>query len=656
MIWVAKIKDVQELAIEEGAQQLILKARNEGIATAFDRAAANDPRCGFGLAGVCCRQCLEGPCRIMPGGKGAQRGVCGATADTIVARNFLGLMTSGAAPHVEHAREVVLTLLETVEGKAPYTIKEPEKLIRLAGMLGIEVDGRPINEIGHDVAMAALDDFGRQYGVMKWLEIHTAPATVARWKELGIAPVNPHLEIAKSVNRQAMGVDADPVNLLLGSLTMGLVDGYGGLHLSTDLQDVLLGVPRAVETSYRLGVLKEDHINIAVHGHIPMLSDKVVEWSERLRDEAVAVGAKGINVVGVCCTGNEVMMRKGIPSAGAYAGQELPIISGVLEAMVVDCQCIMPSLPEIAQCYHTEIISTLSYAKVPGASHVEFTPETADEGAREIVRKAIAAFPRRDPAKVSVPTETQKAMVGFSTEQVVEALAALNPADPLKPLVDAIASGQILGAAAIIGCVNPRLKQDWANTEVAKELLKHNVLVVTTGCSAHSLGKAGILSTDGLQYCGEGLKGVLKAVGQAVGMESLPAALHMGSCVDNSRVAEVLGALATYLNVPISALPAVGSCPETHSPKAFAIGGYFLAHGVDVHVGVGAPTEGSPLVEQVLTGSKEEYPVTLDGLFGGRLMVEPDPHKAAQLMLERIIAKRKALGLPCPEISVGEGA
>ncbi len=651
----AKVRDVQDLAMETGVQELVLKARSEGIMTAFDRASANDPRCGFGLAGVCCKQCLEGPCRIMPGSKGAQRGVCGATADTIVARNLLGMMTSGAAPHVEHAREVVLTLLEACEGKAPYEIREPEKLIDLAGRLGIEVDGKDIRTVGKEVALAALEDFGRQTGIMKWVEMHTDPKTVSRWLELGIAPVNPHLEIAKSTNRQAMGVDADPVSLVLGSVTMGLVDGYGGLHMSTDLQDVLFGVPRAIETTYRIGVLKEDYVNIAVHGHIPMLSDKVVQWAELLEAEAVAEGAKGINVVGVCCTGNEVLMRRGIPSAGSYANQELVIISGVLEAMVVDCQCVMPSLPEIAQCYHTEVITTMSYAKIPGATHVEFTPQTADEAAMQIVRKAIAAYKRRDPAKVQIPKETVKATVGFSMEQIVEALGQVNSEDPLKPLVDAIASGQILGAAAIIGCTNPRLKQDWANTEVAKHLLRNNVLVVTTGCSAHSLGKAGLLSTDGLQYCGEGLRQFLETVGRAVGREALPAALHMGSCVDNSRVGALLSALASYLKVPIGALPVVGSCPETHSPKAFAIGGYFLAHGVDVHVGVPAPIEGSALVQQILTGSKEEHPVTLEGLLGGRLMVEADPVKAAELMLERIRSKRRALGLPCPETTFVEG-
>lgn len=642
-----KIRDVQEVTFEIGAQELLTKARNEGIVTAFDRASAMEPRCGFGLAGICCRQCLEGPCRITPR---TPRGICGADADTIVARNFLGMMTSGAAAHVEHAREVALTLLAACEGTAPYEVKEPEKLLRLARKLGIPTEGRSLTEVGADVARAALEDFGRQHGVMKWVEIHTDPKTLAKWNELGITPVNPHLEIVKSTNKQAMGVDADPLNLMLGAITMGLVDGYGGLYLSTDLQDVLLGVPHATETAYCLGVLKPECVNIAVHGHIPVLSDKVVQWADALAQEARSVGAEGINVVGVCCSGNELLMRRGIPSAGNYASQELPIITGILDAMVVDCQCVMPSLPEVARCYHTEIITTMSYAKIPGATHIEFTPENADDAAIAIVRRAIAAFPRRDPARIHLPTGVQRAMVGFSFEQILEALAALDPAEPLKPLADAIRSGQILGVAAVVGCTNPRSKQDWANIEFTKELLRHNVLVVTTGCVAHSLGKAGILSTDGLQHCGDGLEEFLAAVGRAAGLEALPPALHMGSCVDNSRVADLLNALAAYLDVSIAQLPVVASSPETHSPKAYAIGGFFLAHGVDVHVGVAAAFSGSKFVTDLLTARKGEAPVTLEAILGARLVVEPDPYKAASIMLQRLVEKRRALGMPCPEL------
>ncbi|AEG59136.1 anaerobic carbon-monoxide dehydrogenase catalytic subunit [Desulforamulus ruminis] len=638
------LPDVKDLSLDTGVQELLVKARNEGIATAFDRAVKMS-QCGFGSAGVCCKQCLEGPCRIAPNGKGPRAGVCGANVDTIVARNFLNTVTQGTASHAEHAREVAHAILEAVEGKAPYTIQDTGKLKALAQGLGITVEGKGINQLAKEVAHKALEDFQKQQGPLHWLKLKGQTKEVENWEKLGLLPVNAHLEVAKSMARQVMGGDADPANLLLGAITMSLVDGFAGLHMSTDLQDVLLGTPKAVKAQYRLGVIKEEMVNISVHGHIPLLAEKVVEWAGKLKEEARKVGAEGINVVGVCCSGNEILMRKGVNVATNYASQELPIVTGALEAMVVDIQCIMPGLQTVASCYHTEIITTLPYAKISGASHVEFSAERADEAAREIVMRAVANFKKRDPRKIAIPNEVTEAYAGFSVEQIVEALKAVNPDDPLKPLVDAIAGGQILGAVAIVGCTNPRKKQDYDNLTLAMELIKNNVLVVATGCSAHSLGKFGLLSPEGLKYCGEELRSVLTAIGQANGLPALPPALHMGSCVDNSRVADLLTALADYLGVGIKDLPAAGSCPETHHPKAIAIGTYFIANGVDVHVGVNPQVSGSELVVNVLTANKEDFPVTTDGLFGGKLIYEEDPVKAAALIIERIKQKRKALGL-----------
>ncbi len=639
-----ELPDVKDLSMDSGVQQMLEKARAEGIETAFDRAIKMN-QCGFGATGVCCKHCLDGPCRIAPNGKGAQAGVCGAGVDTIVARNFLGNVTEGTASHAEHAREVAHAILEVVAGKAPYTIQGVEKLKSVAAGLGLSSEGKDTNQLAKEVADKAMEDFQKQHGTLNWLELRAQAKSKETWEKLGLLPVNAHLEIAKSVARQVMGGDADPANLLLGAVTMGLVDGFAGLHMSTDLQDILFGTPTAVKSQYRLGVIKEDMVNLSVHGHIPLLSEKVVEWAGKLTDKAKEVGATGINVVGVCCSGNEVLMRRGVPVATNYASQELPIVTGALEAMVVDIQCIMPGIQTVASCYHTEIITTLAYSKIAGATHVEFTAERADEAAKEIVLRAIANFPKRDPRKVNIPTEVTEAYAGFSVEQIVEALRAVNPEDPLKPLVDAIASGQILGAVAIVGCTNPRKKQDYHNVALVKELIKNNVLVVATGCSAHSLGKFGLLSPEGLQYCGEGLRNVLTAVGQANGLPGLPPALHMGSCVDNSRVADLLVALANYLGVAVKDLPAAGSCPETHHPKALSIGTYFIACGVDVHVGVNPQATGSPLVVNVLTADKENFPVTTDGLFGGKLIYEEDPVKAAGLLIERIKQKRKALGL-----------
>jgi len=641
-----RLIDVKDLTLDTGVQQMITKAREEGIATAFDRNTELGVRCKFGELGVCCKRCLMGPCRIVPGGKGAQAGVCGATADSIVARNLVDMVAEGMTPHIEHAREVALTLLETAEGKAPFEIKDPEKLLRVAAQLGLTVDGKGVNEVAKEVALKALVSFQQQFGVLPWLEKMANPKTIERWKGLNLLPANAHQELAIAVNRQAMGSDADPVNLLLGVMRLGITDGYAGLKLSTDLQDILFGTPKVVKSEYRLGVIEEAMVNVSVHGHIPMLADKVVEWSEKLENEAKAVGAKGINVFGVCCSANEVLMRRGIPVATNFASQEAVIVTGAVEAMAVDIQCIMPSLPKVAADYHTDVLTSLSYSKLPGATHIDFTPERADQVAQEIIRKAIANFPKRNPDKVEIPNERVSAYAGFSTEQIVDALKKVDPEKPLKPLVDNIVSGNILGAVALVGCTNPRVKQDWANVEITKELLKHNVLVVATGCSAHSLGKFSLLSPEGVKYCGDGLKGVLKAVGQANGLESLPPVLHMGSCVDNSRVADLIMALADYVGVESKDLPVAGSSPEIQSPKALAIGACFIAHGVDVHVGLMPPIAGSELVTNVLTGSKEDYELTTDGLFGGKIIYEEDPIKAAHQIIERLKQKRAALNLP----------
>ncbi|MDW7674515.1 MAG: anaerobic carbon-monoxide dehydrogenase catalytic subunit, partial [Bacillota bacterium] len=496
-----------------------------------------------------------------------------------------------------------------------------------------------------DVALKALEDFQKQYGVLNWLKLKGNAKSIEKWQELGILPINAHAEIATAINRQAMGCDADPENLILGILRMALVEGFSGLHLATDLQDVLFGTPGIVKADYRLGTIKKDYVNIAVHGHIPMLSEKVVEWAERLKGEAVAAGAKGINLVGVCCTGNEILMRKGVSVATNFASQELPIVTGAIDVMIVDAQCIMPSLPKVAECYHTEIITTLPYVKISGATHIDFSPEKADEAGAAIIKKAINKFTERDQTKVQIPDDIVEAYAGFSVKEIVRLLSKLDNKEPLKPLVTAIASGDILGVAAIVGCTNPKLKQDWYNLEVAKYLLKNNVLVVATGCSAHSLAKFSLMSPKGVEYCGDRLRNVLETLGRAHGLDALPPALHMGSCVDNSRVDDLLVAVANYLDVSVSQLPAVGSCPETHSPKAISIGAYFLAQGVDVHVGIAPPISGSPIIGGALLGDKANTPLSTDALFGGKLIHELDPHKAGQLMVERIKQKRVALGL-----------
>jgi carbon-monoxide dehydrogenase catalytic subunit len=395
-----------------------------------------------------------------------------------------------------------------------------------------------------------------------------------------------------------------------------------------------------VVTEANLGVLKEDYVNLIVHGHVPLLSEKIVQWAKKLSPEAEVVGAKGIQVAGICCTGNEVLMRQGVPLATNYLAQELAIVTGAVDTMVVDVQCIMPSLSQIASCYHTELITTMPIVKIPGATHIPFTLENADAAAQEIVRKAIAAYTKRDPQKIHIPDYRAKIMAGFSVEAILSALTHLDAERPLKPLIDNIVNGNILGVVATVGCNNVKVTQDLFHVELVKELLKNNVLVVATGCSAHALAKAGMMNSDGTeQFAGESLKAVLTAVGEAAGLGApLPPVLHMGSCVDNSRIGDLVTAIAAYLGVDTAALPVAASAPEPQHEKALSIGTWAVAMGLTTHLGVVPPVLGSKQVTELLTAG-------LTGVIGGKFFVETDPHQAAQGLIADIKAKRCALGL-----------
>lgn len=631
-----------EKTIDQAAQIMLKKAQKDQVETVWDRFEAQQPQCGFGLTGLCCRHCNQGPCRIDPFGDGPQYGICGADADLIVARNLLRQVAAGAAAHVDHAYEAVETLALAAEGNSPYSIKDLAKLKAVATKLGINTNEKADADIAKEIVNIAYADFGNHTSsTMKWL-LATAPQErVETWQKLGILPRNPDREIREALHQTTMGMDADPVNLILATLKQGLVDGYAGLHLATDIQDIVFGTPQIVATEANLGVLKEDYVNIAVHGHEPMLSEKIVEWARKLSDEAKAQGAKGIQLAGICCTGNETLMRQGVPLATNFLAQELAVVTGAVDAMVVDVQCIMPSLTRVAACYHTKIFTTKSIVKLPGAEHVDFSLNEADQKAEEIVRQAIANFKRRDKSRVNIPDVKTKMLAGFSVEAIVGALSKLDAENPLKPLVDNIANGNILGAVGTVGCNNVKVVHDSFHVNMVKELIKNNVLVVTTGCSAQALAKAGLMTPEAAtQYAGDTLKAVLTAVGTAAGLNApLPPVLHMGSCVDNSRIEDLLTALASYLKVSIKDLPVAASAPEHQHEKALSIGTWAVALGLLTHLGVVPQVIGGKKVTEIITGE------TAENLLGGKFYVETDPIKAAHGMIDHIKAKRRGLGI-----------
>ena len=633
-------ENYQNLTLDPAVQQMLAIAKQKNIETIWDRYEQMLPQCGFGETGLCCRHCLQGPCRINPFEEGSQTGICGATADVMVARGLDRAIAAGTAAHSGHAKHLAHTLFKMTQGQAEdYKITDPVKLNKVATRLGIDTQGRQENDIARDVALAALADFHEKDTPVMWAAGVVTQGRVETLSKLGIVPKGIDHEVSEIMHRTLYGVDADPVNLLLGGLRCGVAD-LAGCYMGTDLADILFGTPTPVVTSSNLGTLKSESVNIALHGHNPVLSEIIVKVAEEMKDEAIAAGADRINVVGICCTGNELMERHGIPSCTHSISQEMALLTGAVDAMIVDYQCIMPSVASVAECMGTKVITTMDICKITGAEHIEVRDETASENARQAISQAISVFKTRKNKKTDIPDITNTVVAGFSTESIVAALAKLNPDDPLLPLVDSIKSGNIKGVCLFAGCNNVKIPQDINYTTMAARLLKENVLVVATGCGAGSLMRHDFMDpAKTKELCGDGLYAVLNAIGEANGLGGpLPSVLHLGSCVDNSRAVEITVAIANYLGVDIDRLPVVASAPEPTSEKAISIGTYAVAAGLPTHVGVVLPVTGSALCATVLTQTVKE-------LTGGYFIVEPDPEKAADTLLQAINNRRKGLGL-----------
>lgn len=620
---------VLKRSIDPAAQAMLAHAEAQGFQTAWDRHEAQLPQCGFGELGLCCRHCNMGPCRISPfDEEGPKAGVCGATADILVARGLLRAIAAGAAAHSDHGRDIAHTLLLTAQGKGGgYQIKDEAKLKTLAAEYGIAIDGRTKEEIALDLARACLAEFGQQEGPIRFTR--RAPAQrVALWQGLGIDPRGIDREIVECMHRTHIGVDNDAVNLILHGLRTSISDGWGGSMIATELSDVLFGTPTPKFSEANLGVLQADQVNVVIHGHEPVLSEMIVAAASdpELVAMATKYGAKGIQISGICCTGNEVLMRHGVPIAGNFLQQELAVMTGAVEAMIVDVQCIFPALGALCGCFHTKFISTSPKAKFPGATHIEFHEEHAYETAKEIVRMAVENYRFRRPDKVNIPGVKTPCMVGFSVEAIVGALGG-----SLDPLLNAIKSGAIQGIGAVVGCNNPKVQHDYGHVNLVKELIRQNVLVVTTGCNAQACAKAGLLTPEAAALAGDGLKAVCQALG-------VPPVLHMGSCVDISRILVACAAIANALGIDIKDLPAAGAAPEWMSEKAVSIGTYVVSSGVFTVLGTVPQVLGSPAVTALLTeGAK--------GVVGAAFAVELDPFKAAALMVSHIAEKRAALGI-----------
>ena len=622
-----KKKSIEEKSLWEDARAMLRKAERDGVETAWDRLEQQTPHCKFCELGTSCRNCVMGPCRItakMP------RGVCGADADVVVARNFGRFIAGGSAGHSDHGRDLIEVLEAIVEGETKdYQIKDEAKLRRIAGELGVaDAAGGELLAVARAVMDILYADFGSRKKEVAFLS-RVPEKRRAIWRSLGMTPRGVDREIAEMMHRTHMGCDNDAASTLVHAARTALADGWAGSMIGTELSDVIFGTPSPKKSTVNLGVIKKEQVNILVHGHNPVVSEMIVAAANDPGMLALAqkAGADGINVAGLCCTGNEILARQGIPMAGNHLMTELAVVTGAVEAVVVDYQCIMPSLLQAAGCYHTKFITTANKARFTGAVHFDIKPATALKQAKEIVQLAIDGFGRRDPQRVEIPGEPVEIMTGFSNEAVLSALGG-----SLTPLLEAIKAGKIRGVVGIVGCNNPKFQQDSGNVGLAKALIERDILVLVTGCVTTAAGKAGLLLPEAIDQAGPGLKEICGALG-------IPPVVHFGSCVDNSRIIHLCALIADALGVDISDLPVAASSPEWYSEKAAAIGMYAVASGIYTHLGLPPNILGSQTVTDLALNG-------LEALVGATFVVEPDPRKAADLLEARIVRKRQGLGLP----------
>lgn len=621
-----------DLSACDATVQMLEKARRDGVSTAWDRAVDMKP-CPIGAESACCKVCYMGPCRINSKKPYAKVGVCGATIDTIMARNFARMVATGTAAHSDHGLCILQLFKEVANGKIlDYSIKDPGKLEALAQSVDIDTAGKTLQEI----ALALYDELLKSYtqldGELPFVK-RVPEKTAELWRKLDIMPRGAMKEVMEMMSRTHIGCDQHYENITKQSSRTALADGWGGSMIATELSDVMFGSPSPVHAEVNLGVLKEDHVNIIVHGHEPNLFESVLlSVSDPFyTGMAKEKGAKGINLVGMCCSGAEMMSRHGIPHAGNFGSTEAVLVTGAVDAMAVDIQCIKQGLTSVAKCYDTPLITTNPRCHIEGAVHIEFNEHSPAECTDEIVTKAIARFATRS-MPVEIPKQVSTGIHGFSYEYINYMLGG-SFRGGYTPLNDNIINGRIRGVAGVVGCVNPRVKQDSVHVALVKELIKNDVLVLQTGCSQISLAKEGLLVPEAAHYAGPGLSEVCETVG-------MPPVLGLGSCVDNTRILIAAAEMVKTggLGDSIADLPVAGAAPEWMSEKAIAIGQYFVASGVYTIFGVGFPIiKDTKFYDHLFDGLEKQ------GL--GKWGHTKDPIEMAYMMIAHIDKKRAALGI-----------
>lgn len=624
-------QDQIEKTPDPAVREMLLRSEQIGFDTAFDRFDAQQPQCSFGLCGTCCRICNMGPCRITPK---APRGVCGADADLIVARNLLRSAAAGAAQHGMHARDVILSLKWAAQGTLDLPILGEQKIRTVAKAFGIKTERRQLKNITIDLCDALLDDLSRADPQERYQTIDAmAPAERRQvWEDLDILPISAYHEVFEAQHRTGCATDGDWRSVMQEFLRCGLAFTFTGVVGANIATDGLFGVGDRVTSKVNLGALKEGYVNIAVHGHLPTLVSQIVKVGQESAfiEKAKAAGAKGIRFYGICCSGLSAMYRYGgvIPLSNAVSA-ELVLGTGALDLWVADVQDVFPAIMEVARCFKTTVVTTSDNARLPGAERYEYDHHHANIGqtrqlAEAIVNRGIESFEARKGIPVYIPPYEVEAEVGFSVEYVHRRFGGFGP------LAQAIRDGRILGVVNIVGCNNPKVPFERTIVDVADELLRNNVLILTNGCASFPLMKLGYCNTaDGLPRCGDGLRSFLEP--------DLPPAWHVGECIDNTRSSNILGGIAAELGQRITDMPFAFSSPEWSNEKSVCAALGFRLFGINSYHCVEPPIYGSENVIEFLKKGTEET-------LGSRMVVDVDPKSLARTIVSDMKAKRAALG------------
>ncbi|MDY2685727.1 MAG: anaerobic carbon-monoxide dehydrogenase catalytic subunit [Selenomonadaceae bacterium] len=625
----ASKQDVLDHTPDPAVREMMLRMEQIGVSTIFDRFDAQKPQCTFGLAGVCCKNCNMGPCKITAK---SPKGVCGADANLIVSRNLLRSAAAGVAQHGAHAREILLSLKFIVEGRLRLPLLGEKRIRAVCKAFGIETRGQSTKRLAGKLADVLLADLSRptpdDYETIKAL----APKERQEvWKKLDILPISAYHEVFEAYHRTGVGTDGDWRNIMQQFLRCGLAFCFTGVVASNIGTDAMFGIGHRATSKVNIGALKKGYVNIAVHGHLPTLVSEIVRIgrSEEFQNKARAAGAKGIQFYGICCSCLAAMYRyEGVIPLSNAVGAELVLGTGALDLWVADVQDVYPSIMDVARCFKTTVVTTSDSARLPGAEHYAYDHhhaniEDTENLARKIVTRGIESFAARREVPVFIPAYEVTADVGFNAENIADEFGGFGT------LAEALKRGSIRGIVNMVGCSNPRVVYERAIVDVADELLKNDILIFTNGCASFPLLKLGYCSREGAKKAGTSLQEFLGG--------KLPPVWHMGECIDNARASAVFGGVAQAAGHAIKDMPYAFTSPEWSNEKGLDASLAFRLFGIDSYHCVEPPVQGAPQVERFL---KQDTKETL----GAVMVVNTDPKALARQMVEDINAARKRLG------------